>query len=150
MNVASAEWFAALAHEMRTTDAAVHRRLGEIDLTCVFTFFDTPEGDRHVRLRFEEFDLVEITELAADADVEEGADFVLEGDVRDWQEMVDNIATNGKPDREHTLNFLSMPGVPLRCWSSDPLGRDMFFRFNQSLQVFVNASARLAASAPTG
>ena len=143
MKVPSVEWFQALAEQMAGPDAALHRKIGEMDLTCVWSFLDTPDGDQHYRLRFEEFDLVEITPLAPDADVNDGADFVLEGDHLDWQVMVDNVVARGRPDREHTLNYLSLPGTPLRCWSSDPLGRDMFFRFNQSLQVFVNATARL-------
>lgn len=138
----STEWFEALGLEM-DADRDLHTRIGEIDLTCVFSILDGPRGDTHIRLTFEEFSLVEVRELDAGFDVSDGIDFVLEGDFEDWQEMLENLHHHGKPDREHTLNYLSLPGTPLRCWSPDPLGRDMFFRFNQSLQTFVNAAHRL-------
>lgn len=145
----SVEWFEALAAEMEA-DRAVHQRIGEIDTTCVFSVLDAPGGDFHVKLRFEELSLVEITPLAV-LDPEhpgEDVDFVLEGDWLDWREMIEHIRPTGRADREHTLNYLSLPGVPLRCWSPDPLGRDMFFRFNQSLQVAVNACARFDTTYP--
>lgn len=140
-------WFESLAAEMEA-DRATHERVGEIDTTCVFTVFDAPDGDFHVKLTFEEFSLVDVTQLDDDFDPGEGIDFVLEGDFLDWQEMIEQIKPTGKPDREHTLNYLSLPGTPLRCWSPDPLGRDMFFRFNQSLQVAVNASSRFETTYP--
>jgi hypothetical protein len=72
------------------------------------------------------------------------ANFILETDIWVWKEMLENIAENGgRPDLEHSLNRLSLPGVPIRLWAEDPLERDMFFRFNGSLQEFVNASARI-------
>ena len=49
----------------------------------------------------------------------------------------------GKPDLEHSLNRLSLPGVPIRLWAEDPLDRDMFFRFNGSLQEYVNESYKI-------
>ena len=152
MKVPSVEWFEALGAEMAGPDAERHRQVGEIDLCCVWSITDTPEGDQHYRLRFEELALVEVERLGPDADLDAltgpdgGVDFVLEGDHEDWLEMVEHLRTNGRPDREHTLNYLSMPGIPLRCWATDPLGRDMFFRFNQSLQLFVNAAGRLPVS----
>jgi hypothetical protein len=58
--------------------------------------------------------------------------------------MLENIAeNNGRPDLEHSLNRLSLPGVPIRLWAEDPLDRDMFFRFNGSLQEFVNESHKI-------
>jgi hypothetical protein len=41
------------------------------------------------------------------------------------------------------LNKLSLPGVPMRLWSQDPLARDLFFRYNQSLQEFWNACSAI-------
>lgn len=144
----SVAWFEALGAEM-VADAATHRRIGEIDLSCALTFFEVPgRGDVTIRLTFEEFELVGVEDVGDDLDPED-VDFVIEGYHDDWQTMVEHLAEHGgRPGREFTLNYLSLPGVPLRCWSPDPLGRDMFFRFNQSLQVFVNASHRLATEFP--
>ena len=49
-------------------------------------------------------------------------------------------------DLEHTLNYLSLPGTPIRVWSDDPIGRDAFFRFNQTLQEFIENCATFETS----
>jgi hypothetical protein len=50
----------------------------------------------------------------------------------------------------HTLNYLTPPNTPMRAWSEDPVRRDLFFRFNQSLQEFFNASAAFRTDFPGG
>lgn len=143
------EWFRRLGAEM-AADRALHERIGEIDLTCVISVLDTADGDLNTKLVFEEFDLVGVERVGPDFEpAAEGVDFVLAGDAADWQEVIEHLAARrGRPDREFTLNYLSLPGTPLRCWSDDPLGRDMFFRFNQSLQHFFNASHRIRSTFP--
>jgi hypothetical protein len=91
---------------------------------------------------FELYSLTDVAEVTEEERVK--ANFILETDVWVWKEMIDNIADNGgRPDLEHSLNRLSLPGVPIRVWAEDPLDRDMFFRFNGSLQEFINASAEI-------
>jgi hypothetical protein len=64
--------------------------------------------------------------------------------------MIESIAAGGgRPDLEHTLNRLSHTGTPIFVRSDDVLRRDLYFRFNQSLQEFVNASAQLATRFPS-
>ena len=59
--------------------------------------------------------------------------------------MIENIARGGgRPDLTHTLNYLSHMGEPIAVRSDDTMRRDMYFRYNQSLQEFVNASAQIA------
>ena len=66
----------------------------------------------------------------------------LEATLATWREMIENIAAGGgRPDLTHTLNYLSHPGTPIRLVADDPLKADLYFRYNQSLQEFVNASA---------
>ena len=78
-----------------------------------------------------------------------GADsFALEATLATWREMIENIAQNDGPDLTHTLNYLSHPGTPILLRSDDPIRRDMYFRFNQSLQEFVNASAAFTTTFP--
>ena len=91
-------------------------------------------------LRFEGY--VGSAEVSEDDRVK--ANFILETDVWVWKEMLESIAEGGgKPDLEHSLNRLSLPGVPIRLWAEDPLDRDMFFRFNGSLQEFINESYKI-------
>jgi hypothetical protein len=136
----SVEWFTRLG-ELMEDNRAVHQHVGEIDCSCVWTVFDADgEGtDRHFQTTFELYSLVDVREVTDDERVK--ANFILETDVWVWKEMLENIAENaGRPDLEHSLNRLSLPGVPIRLWAEDPLDRDMFFRFNGNLQEFVNAS----------
>jgi len=139
----SVAWFERLAALM---DERRHRHvhIGTVDCLAQFSMLDIPRrGENwHVQVRFEEYSVVEVKQVE-DADAGQ-ADFVLESDADVWQEMVENIAAGaGRPDLEHSLNRLSLPGVPMRLWSEDPLARDLFFRYNQSLQEFWNASAQI-------
>jgi len=139
----SVEWFARLG-ELMEENRAVHEHVGEIDCSCVWTIFDADgEGtDRHFQTTFELYSMTDVREVTEDELVK--ANFILETDVWVWKEMLENIAENGgRPDLEHSLNRLSLPGVPIRLWAEDPLDRDMFFRFNGSLQEFINASAQI-------
>lgn len=139
----SVEWFTRLA-ELMETRRDRHEHIGPIDCVAQFTVFECPpSGDSwHVQVTFEDFSVVEVREVTEEESA--SADFILETDYDVWQEMFTNIAENGgRPDLEHSLNKLSLPGVPIRLWSTDPLARDLFFRYNQSLQEFVNASAEI-------
>ena len=90
-------------------------------------------------LRFEANDFVR---EAAEKDLRD-MDFWLEQPYDKWQEMLTNIKSNGAADLSHTLNTidLSMPEGLAR--SHDGYRRDAFYRFNQSIQDFFNASAKI-------
>lgn len=144
----SCAWFERLAALMKE-DRARHEHLGYVDCVARFTVLDgTPGGEPwHVQVTFEEFEAVDVREV--DESEVERADFVVEADLDTWREMIENVAAGGgRPDLGHTLNYLSLPGTPIRVWSGDPVRRDMFFRFNQSLQEFFNASARIPTRFP--
>jgi hypothetical protein len=139
----SLEWFQRL-DELMDQHRSRHEHIGPIDCVAQFSVLD-PDGkgrDRHFQVTFELYSATnarEVTEEQFDR-----ADFIMETDSLVWQEMIENIREHGgRPDLEHSLNRLSLPGVPIRVWAPDPLGRDMFFRFNQSLQEYVNASAEV-------
>ncbi len=74
---------------------------------------------------------------------EEVADFVLTGPYPAWKEMIENIRRNGEADLQHTLNVLTMPGVPLKLEAQDQLKADLFFRYNQTFQEFFNGAAEV-------
>lgn len=121
-----------------------HEHIGVIDCTVQLTSFHpkNAEKTRHFQLVFELYSQTEVREVTAEDGVK--ADFIMETDLDVWAEMIDNIKENGgKPDLHHSLNRLSLPGVPIRVWGEDPLGRDMFFRYNQSLQEYFNATAQI-------
>jgi len=120
------------------------RHLGTVD--CVMGVTILGDGaDWHAEITFEEFDVRAVR--AVDEDELMAADFIIETDLETWREMVENIAAHGgHPDLEHTLNYLSLPGTPIRVWSDDPIGRDAFFRFNQTLQEFIENCATFETS----
>jgi hypothetical protein len=82
---------------------------------------------------------VQEAELAA-------ADFILEMPFADWKEMVENIAQNGHADLHHTLNTLDLgrPDGLSHSVHGDQYREDLFFRYNQTMQYFFDASARVA------
>jgi hypothetical protein len=137
----SIEWFERLAQLMKINRAR-NEHLGYVDCVAVFTVLDGGLRGKpwSVQITFEEFEATDVRE-ATTADLAR-ADFTLDATLATWREMIESIARgHGRPDLTHTLNYLSHPGTPIRVWSDDPLRRDMYFRYNQSLQEFINASA---------
>lgn len=133
----SLRWFERLGEEMHH-DRTRHEHLGDVDCVAEFRILDAGGRPRSIQVRFEEFDVVDVR----DATDPLRADFVVEGSLATWREMIENIAAHGgRPDLHHTLNYLTLPATPMRVTSDCPVRRDLFFRFNQSLQEFVNASA---------
>ncbi len=136
----SVDWFTRLG-ELMADQRAHFEHLGECDCTAQVTIWDGPGGDEwRCQIVFEEFGMVSAREVTEDD--ESDADFIMETDLETWQEMVESIVEGeGQPGLLFTLNRLSMPGTPIRLWSHDPLGRDAFFRFNQTIQHYINNCA---------
>jgi hypothetical protein len=144
----SLAWFQRLA-DLMNANRARQEQLGYVDCVAGFTVLDGGPAGRPwtVHVTFEEFEATDVRE--ASADEAQRADFTLEATLATWREMIESIAAGGgRPDLEHTLNRLSHPGTPIFVRSDDPLRKDMYFRFNQSLQEFVNASGRFATAVP--
>lgn len=144
----SAAWFEQLMALMNNNRAR-QEQLGYVDCVAQFTVLDGgPDGGPVAwRVRFEEFEAIGLEEVAG-ADLGD-ADFALEATLATWQEMIANIAANGgRPDLDHSLNRLSHMGTPLKLRGADAVRSDCFFRFNQSLQEFVNASASFQSIFP--
>ncbi|HTR63451.1 MAG TPA: hypothetical protein VMH37_17205 [Candidatus Binataceae bacterium] len=142
----SREWFERLARLMNE-NRALHEHLGFIDCVAQFTVLDGGLRGQpwSVQVTYEEFEAVDVRE----ADDSARADFTAEATLATWREMLESIARgHGRPDLTQTLNYLSHTGTPLRVWSNDPLRKDLFFRYNQSLQEFVNASAAFRTTFP--
>ena len=134
-------WFAGLARLMNANRAR-QEQLGYIDCVAVFTVSDAGEdgGPRHFRVSFEEFSATEVAEV--DAGGAAAADFALVAPLATWRAMLESIAAgHGRPALEQSLNRLSHMGTPMMLVAADPLKADLYFRYNQSLQEFFNASA---------
>ena len=139
----SQEWFEALATRMRA-DPQVFRKLGPMDCTMVVKI-EGPEKTDFFEVTFECFEVTSIRRLES----LEGAHlnhFVIEAPLATWQEMIENIRTNGTPDLEHTLNYLTFPDDPMLVSGPDQLRIDAFYRYNQSLQNFFNGAAEVETS----
>ncbi len=135
----SLAFFEALQHEMRA-ESERFARLG---------FFDTTFGIRvlgeggtapvEFALGFEVFDCVRLAEGLAGVE----ADFVIEGPLHAWRDMLDNIHALGAADTAHSLNTLTHFGEHLQVRYDDPDGHDKMYRFAESIQEFLDLSARV-------
>lgn len=141
-------FFEQLAAFMRE-DRARQEQLGYIDCAACFVVEDgTADGfARHFLVTFEEFEATDVREV--DAAGAAGADFALVATLATWRAMIESIAAGGgRPALEQTLNRLSHMGTPMKLEAPDAVKADLYFRYNQSLQEFFNASARLRTHFP--
>ncbi len=130
----SVEWFNTL-REITNGDPAF-RHLGTVDAVI-----GVKVGSKLYELTFEAFECTNVREVSENA--LRDMDFWMEQPWEAWKEMLENIKKNGAADLTHTLNTidLSMPEGLAR--SEDGYRRDAFYRFNQSIQDFFNASAKI-------
>ena len=116
-------------------------------------FFDTVFGIRVVQdeapaeftVAFEVFDCVRVA-----AGVASDVDFVIEGPLGAWKGMLDNIHELGAADTEHSLNTLTHFGESLKVRYDDPDGHDKLYRFAESVQEWLDLSARVDFRYPDG
>ena len=73
-------------------------------------------------------------------------DFYLHMPSKDWRDMLRNINEHGHATDNHTLNTLDLdrPEGLSTSTHNDQYREDLFFRYNQTLQFFFDASARVA------
>jgi hypothetical protein len=135
----SVAFFEALQREML---AARDRfaRLGFFDTTFgIRVLPDGPGAPAEFLLGFEVFDCVRASEGLAAAET----DFVIEGRLAAWREMLDSIHALGAADTAHSLNTLTHFGEQLQVRYDDPDGHDKMYRFAESIQEFLDLSARI-------
>jgi hypothetical protein len=141
----SLDFFEALRNEMR---AARERfsRLGFFDTTFTVRVLDADgEAPFEATLAFEVFDCVAVREgVAAEPD------FVLEGRLSAWREMLDTIHALGATDAAHSINTLTHFGEALQVRYDDPDGHDKLYRFAESIQEYFDLSAGLDFVYPDG
>jgi len=131
----SIPFFEALRDALRA-ERERFRRLG---------FFDTRFGVRvlggaapfEVTLAFEVFDCVAVEPGIRDTD------FVLEGSLAAWRDMLDAIHALGAADTVHSINTLTHFGEGLQLRYDDPDGHDKLYRFAESVQQFMDLAGEL-------
>src|SRR6266436_5557928 len=105
------------------------------------------ERERFSRLGF--FDTTFGVRVLADGDGAP-AEFALEGRFGAWREMLDAIHELGAADTVHSLNTLTHFGEALQVRYDDPDGHDKMYRFAESIQEFLDLSARVDFVYPDG
>jgi hypothetical protein len=133
----SVEWFEALGERV-AADKDEFRRLGYFDAEVGIKIDANGGGTKGYVIEFENYGVKRVRPAA---DPEKVADFTIEGSLDAWSDMVRNIREHGEPDLDHTLNRLTMAGVPLKVVAEDQLKTDVFYRFNQSIQAYFNEAA---------
>lgn len=139
-------FFDALATEMNTHPEA-YDPLGDVEIDLAFVMHRPGGDDLRLLLSFRGITCESVTEV--DDDDVSRADCRVEGDLDAWQAMFDNIVSNGRATGRQTINSLTLVGEDLVVAGADPMGVDKFFRFNQSIQAFLDGAAVVAASAAT-
>ncbi len=133
-----ASWFDAMEADARSRPE-VYSHLGFADLRLVVEEVDGEESRRY-GLVLDGYDVTNAGELHDVAAFRPEA--VLSGPRDTWDEMAANIVAHQGADGAHTLNALSIAEAPLRVSSADPVGRDKFFRYAETLQTLFDALAR--------
>ncbi len=143
----SMEFFQALQALMRS-ERERFKRLGYFDTTFGVRVLNRTGGSHEYVLGFEVFDC---TQVRAVQDLgSETVDFILEGDVDTWVEMLRNIQEHGAADVAHSINTLTHLGERMRVVYDDPDGHDKLYRFAESVQEFVDLAAKLDIEFPRG
>lgn len=142
----SVEWFDALAAKANEkTEELSEFGFAYIRLACRIN--GLPGGDKSFGVRIEGYD------VASDGEIEPGswgADCVLEGPSEAWFAMISSIQANGAADLSQTLNALTIAEDPMKVTGDDPMGRDLFYRFNQTLQELFDLAADIPTELPVG
>ena len=138
MKFPTVEWFEALEKEAEK-NVDTFRRLGFCDaLVGVKVLAENgQDGARSFLLTFNGYSCDSVQEVD---NIEQAADFVMEAKFGAWKEMIENITANGGADLSHTLNYLVMPGVPIKVTSADQLKDDVFSRFISTFQEFFDGA----------
>lgn len=130
----SVEWFDAIRQLVNNDDS--FRRLGTVDARV-----GVKVGDKLYELTFEAFECTGAKEITEN-DLRD-LDFWLEQSPEEWREMLESIKQHGSADLKYTLNTIDLSRPDGFAKSYDGYKRDAFYRFNQSLQQFFDASAKI-------
>jgi hypothetical protein len=131
----SVEWFEALRD---VVEVDPHWR----DFGMMDCAMGVNVGETTIKLVFDGYEVTEIADISANAEAED-LDFTLVMPTERWREMIENIQTNGHADLHHTLNTIDLETPEELAKGEDYTRRDLFYRFNQTLQDFFDASSSI-------
>jgi sirohydrochlorin ferrochelatase len=120
------------------------RPLGDCDMVAALVC-RRAAGDLAVRIEFEALRCTGVDAIDANDPAQLAtADFSLDGPEAAWDAMFADIIANGSASGRQTINSLALLGTDIRLRGADPMGVDKFSRFNQTLQEYLDGTARLA------
>jgi len=130
----SVEWFQAIADLVNKDPAFKHH--GMVDTTM-----GVEVGDRFFAITFDGVEVTNVEEI--DAARAKQLDFTLVQSPEQWRAMLENIKQHGQAELEYTLNSLDLATAEEFARGDDYYRRDLFYRYNQSLQHFFDTSAKI-------
>ena len=132
----SVEWFEALA-AIANEDQGF-KKYGSLSATVAFKV-----GDKAYNVTFDVLNAGDVREV--DDDAMRDADFIIELRPEQWRAMIEDIGANGAATRDWTLNTLDLiEDEPIhKNQVDDGFLADKFFRYNPSLQRFMDNAAQL-------
>jgi hypothetical protein len=131
----SGPWFEELVARA-TADTAAIERLGIAEFRFGMEILLPDDSSQLFGLVLDGYDITAegpVTEATFEPDV------VFSGSLDAWNEMIGWIEANGPADSGHSLNGLSIAGIPFEVRSSDAMGSDKFYRFMGTLQAVFDA-----------
>ena len=135
----SDEWFSLLI-AAAVADASLMEHLGIAELRFGVEVV-APSGE--AQLFGIVLDGYDVTSLGTVDEAAFAPEVVVSGPLEAWVEMVGWIEENGPADSAHSLNGLSIAGVPFDVRSEDAMGSDKFYRFMGTLQAVFDAAGAL-------
>lgn len=137
----SLEWFEAVQEQFNNDDSYRHGGGGRCDCTMGVKI-----GKSVFVVTFEGFECTS-TEEGSESKLDD-VDFYLRMNLRDWKEMLVNIRDHGHAVDRFTLNTLDLDRADGLATSKhgDQYREDLFFRYNQTVQYFFDASSRVETS----
>ena len=132
----SVEWFEQLA--AITVEDPAYLKFGRLNAVIAFRY-----GDTNISCTFDVLAIRDIKQIS-DEDLRD-VDIVVEMPVEIWDQMLANIRKNGHAVGQWTLNTLDLrlDEEIHKNLMEDGLKADMFFRYNPSLQVFIDNASKL-------
>ena len=130
----SVEWFREAADLLAKSDS--FKQFGAADAQM-----GVQVGDKTFKIVFDAFEITDVEEIASPdaADL----DFTLVQEPEEWQAMLQNIKDNGQAEHEFTLNSLDLHTEKELAVGKDYNRRDLFYRFNQTIQDYFDMSAKI-------
>ena len=132
----SVDWFQSLAEITKNDER--YRKLGRLNAVIAFK-----HGDTNISCNFDVLDIHDIKEIS-DEELRD-VDIVIEMPTDIWSGMLANIKENGHAVGEWTLNTLDLrlDEEIHKNLMEDGFKADFFFRYNPSLQVFIDNASKL-------